>query len=287
MTRLAVMTVFLPRENLFFLEEWLYYHLAIGVGHFFLYDNHGSRWLDCGNSIEVTAKNKRGEEVYRILADRDDSTIERDLHRLLAPFMAKNLVTLVPWQPLDRAGRITYDQAGAFLDYVRRFSARSQWTCFTDLDEFVVPVRHDSVSEALDELERQGTTFFVLAQKCFASRFDAEGKPARSVLAITRCSDWVTDAFGRKALVRSDILKVPWFRRNYSIHIPATYRRKTKRRRDPELLRFNHYKYNQWEIDWVAANVGRPLRLDHVDDGMSRFSSRVEAVAGELGGIGR
>ena len=53
------MTVFLPRENIFFIDEWLRYHIAVGFDHFYLFDNGGSRWVDCGHNLEVTARNKR------------------------------------------------------------------------------------------------------------------------------------------------------------------------------------------------------------------------------------
>jgi hypothetical protein len=40
--QLSIHTIFLPRENLFFLKEWLFYHFNLGVEHIYLYDNTGS-----------------------------------------------------------------------------------------------------------------------------------------------------------------------------------------------------------------------------------------------------
>jgi hypothetical protein len=276
------MTVFLPRENLFFLEEWLCYHVAIGFEHFHLYDNSGSRWIDCGNSLEVTRRNKRGEPVHRLLADRSDAEIRRDLDRILAPFVRHGLVTLVPWQPRDQSGQITYGQAAAFMDYVRRHARESEWVAFTDIDELIVPVRHPTVPETLTELTRNGVTFLVLPQKCFASRFDEEGKPVDRVVGISRCADWVTAEFGRKALVRADTLRVPWRKAKYSIHSPAVRERRTRRLLDPELVRFNHYKFNRWELDWVATHLGRKLELDRADDSLLGCQPRIDAVRDRL-----
>ncbi len=275
--RLAIMTVFLPRENLFFLEEWLRYHLAIGFGHVYLYDNSGSRFLDCGNNLEVTARNKRGEAVYDLLAHLDDAAIARELDRVLAPFEHRRLVTRMPWQPKDLAGRVTYDQVAAFIDYVRRFRKDSEWTCFTDLDEFVVPVRYDEMPDVLNELARRKVTYVKMPQRCFASRFDEAGRPVARVLDIVRCSDWLAPSFAPKALIRNDTLRAPWFPRSYSIHTPKARGRKADRLLDPDLLRFNHYKFNQWELDWVASNLGHPLRLDQEDRGMTRFAPAMAA----------
>lgn len=272
------MTVFLPRENLFFLEEWLRYHVAIGFGHVYLYDNSGSRFLDCGNNLEVTARNKRGEAVYRLLAHLDDAAVARELDGLLAPFERRGFVTRVPWQPRDGEGRITYGQVDAFLDYVRRFRHESEWTSFTDLDEFVVPVRHPGMTEVLDELVQRKATYVRMPQRCFASRFDDRGQPVARVLDIARCSDWPAPSFGPKALIRNDTLRSRWSGRFDSIHTPAARGRPADRLWEPDLLRFNHYKFNQWELDWVAANLGHPLVLDREDRNMARFAPAMAAL---------
>ena len=272
------MTVFLPRENIFFLDEWLRYHIAVGFDHFYLYDNGGSRWVDCGNNLEVNARNKRGEEVYRLLADRDDVSIERELVRVLDPFRSAGYVTRIPWQPRDRSGQVTYGQAKAFMDYVRTYARDSEWVSFTDMDEFVVPVRHDSVRDVLLALESDGYTYVAMPQKCFASRFDREGRPVAEVLEIVQCADWVTTSFGPKAMVQADTLRIPWSKQSYVIHSPAVHRRRTRRITDSGLVRFNHYKFNQWELDWVANNLDVTLSLDAVDDGMRRFRARARSI---------
>ncbi|MFN0180583.1 MAG: glycosyltransferase family 92 protein [Gemmatimonadales bacterium] len=284
--RLSLMTVFLPRENLFFLEEWLRYHFAIGVDHCYLYDNSGSRWLDCGNSLEVTARNKRGEPIYRLLADRTDEEIAERLTALLAPFVRAGRVTHVRWQPRDQTGQITYGQAEAFLDYIRRFAAATDWVAFTDVDEFIVPVRHGHLVPILREVEVTGVTYLVLPQKCFASRFDDTGQPVGRVTAITRCAELVTAKLGRKAMIRADTLRIPWRKSNYSIHAPDVVERKTKRLLDPELIRFNHYKFNRWELDWAANHLGRAIELDQADSTLAGWAARLAALGPDSGGLG-
>ena len=40
--RVGIHTVFIARENILFLKEWVLYHKYMGVEHFFLYDNSGA-----------------------------------------------------------------------------------------------------------------------------------------------------------------------------------------------------------------------------------------------------
>ena len=272
------MTVFLPRENLFFLEEWLCYHLAIGFEHFYLYDNSGSRYLDGGNSLEVTGRNRRGEAVYHLLSDLTDAEVDRRLASLLAPYVRGGRVTHVRWQPRDATGQLTYGQAAAFMDYTRRFAGDTEWVCFTDIDEFVVPVRHPTVAAVLDVAEGAGVTYLVLPQKCFAPRFDEAGQPIHRVTSITRSAGWVTADFGRKALIKANTLRVPWRKAKYSIHAPAVVERRTNRLLDPGLIRFNHYKFNRQELEWVADNRGHRLTLDEEDTTLVAMAGRVEEI---------
>ena len=41
--RVGIHTVFIGKENILFLKEWILYHKYMGVEHFFLYDNSGRR----------------------------------------------------------------------------------------------------------------------------------------------------------------------------------------------------------------------------------------------------
>ena len=40
--------IFIAKENILFLKEWILYHKYMGVEHFFLYDNSGSYGYDDG-----------------------------------------------------------------------------------------------------------------------------------------------------------------------------------------------------------------------------------------------
>jgi hypothetical protein len=47
--KIAIQTVFILKENLPFLEEWIVYHKKIGIDKFYLYDNTGSKFIENNN----------------------------------------------------------------------------------------------------------------------------------------------------------------------------------------------------------------------------------------------
>jgi len=71
----GIHTIYIPRENLRFLEEWIQYHLLLGAEYFYLY-NTGSTFLDLGNSIAITGKNKYGVPIDFSLTDAEVEEIE-------------------------------------------------------------------------------------------------------------------------------------------------------------------------------------------------------------------
>ena len=60
-------TVFIARENILFLKEWVLYHRLKGIDHFFLYDNTGATRSspDCGE--QPAHRPRPGEQVWRAL----------------------------------------------------------------------------------------------------------------------------------------------------------------------------------------------------------------------------
>ena len=119
-----IQTMYIPSENIFFLEEWLSYHQKIGVEHFYLYDNTGSignhRW-----SVALHGRNKYGHKII----DRDVSDLENKI-------LKKYPVTKIDWKPKNKEGLIYNDQVGAMDHYASMVS--SGLTAFIDMDEFIV-----------------------------------------------------------------------------------------------------------------------------------------------------
>lgn len=108
---LAVVAVMKHDEP--YLKEWLDYHLAAGVDHFYLYDND----------------NPRPEIVKKILQ----------------PYIAAQIVDYFP-----SPGALV--QMPAYNDAIRRFKFVCRYLAFIDLDEFIFPKSAKGIVEVVDEI---------------------------------------------------------------------------------------------------------------------------------------
>ena len=106
---LAVVAIFKDEGK--YLREWLDYHLLAGVDHFYLYNNDSSD----------------------------------DYKEVLAPYVEKNLVTLINFP-----GKVM--QIPAYLDALERFRFFCRYMAFIDIDEFIFPQNNGSISEVVDEI---------------------------------------------------------------------------------------------------------------------------------------
>jgi Glycosyltransferase family 92 len=111
---LAACAIF--RDEAAYLSEWLAFHRAVGVEHFFLYDN--------------------------LSADSSQAVLE--------PWVRAGLVTFVEASSSFGAGA----QARAYADALERARDRARWLAFIDIDEFLFTPERDSLSEVLVEYER-------------------------------------------------------------------------------------------------------------------------------------
>ena len=106
---LAVVAIFKDEGR--YLKEWLNYHLLAGVDHFYLYNNDSSD----------------------------------DYKKILAPYVEKNLVTLIDWP-----GKVM--QLFAYNDAVEKFRFTCRRIAFIDLDEFIFPKTNEKISNVVDEI---------------------------------------------------------------------------------------------------------------------------------------
>lgn len=106
-----------------YLEEWLEYHLAVGVQHFIIY-NHMST----------------------------DNTSE-----ILQRYESLGLVTQIPWTDIDYKNLVKsqsrMEQIQAFNHALLFMKDKTQWLSFLDADEFIVPANNESIVNILNELD--------------------------------------------------------------------------------------------------------------------------------------
>lgn len=117
--KLSICTMFYNEARYF--QEWIEYHLMMGVDHFYLYNNGST-------------------DHY---AD------------VLAPYVAEGVVDLIDWPGLDDAMFMVW-QKRANNHCLEHFGKDSKWIAFIDADEFIMPVKHRSIPEFLKGYEKYG-----------------------------------------------------------------------------------------------------------------------------------
>ena len=138
---LAVTAIF--KDEAPYLKEWLDYHLLAGVEHFYLYNN--------------------------------DST--DDYKKILAPYVEKNLVTLI-----DFPGKMM--QYPAYHDAIEKYRFDCRYMAFIDIDEFIFPKSNRAVAEVVDEIlsDIPNTAGLAINWQLFGSNGQEKADYSRGVL---------------------------------------------------------------------------------------------------------
>lgn len=106
-----------------FLREWIEYHRLIGVEHFYLYNNNS-----------------------------DD-----DFMPILDPYITAGIVDFIDWpETYETIPEWTIIQCSAYEDAIKRAKKESKWLAILDIDEYIVPVKKDKLSNVPKEFENYG-----------------------------------------------------------------------------------------------------------------------------------
>ena len=143
MMKVAIHTVFIAKENIPFLEEWIQYHYNVGVDCFMLYDNTGVQDFDPWDSKHGKLRgmlpnkiNKRGIDFSARVKFTNEQVTER-LEQIRTKF-PDGVVNYIPWQERNTQGLIQYFQKEAALDNYKRIKKMNiDWCVSIDTDEFL------------------------------------------------------------------------------------------------------------------------------------------------------
>ena len=165
MTRVGVHTVFIAKENILFLKEWILYHKWKGIDSFFLYDNSG------GGGMGERYFERMRKNIYAIpyneMVMLSDAEIEDALDHIQREIPN---VHIIKWQPTDSEGRVMYAQVEAYNDAIKRFGASVDWMVFMDMDEFLVS--SEPIPKIALRLEAGGYDGGLMRERVMTSRFD-------------------------------------------------------------------------------------------------------------------
>ena len=107
--RLSLHTVFIAKENILFLKEWLLYHKAIGFDKFYLYDNSEVKYGDDNepekSSIKLFKAGKVSKYgvIYDTLINLNNDQTKNLLYDIIDSFNGD--VELIKWSPRNDEGK--------------------------------------------------------------------------------------------------------------------------------------------------------------------------------------
>jgi len=236
--KIAITTVFLPRENIYWLEEWIRYHLFhIGIDAIYLYDNTGSLKLDHlplnkEISVALSGKNLRGENVASFTAHLSDADIQSILNKIIDKYHDR--VCVVPWHPVDKQGTPCYGQIESYQHFLGHYGNLFDWVCLTDIDEFIT---NTDLREKVTSFEKCGFNDIIIHPKLFTQRFGPSG-PFVPMLSITDGIENITDRYWKRIVKCSETIRP-------SVHQGGEWRGGWKPLFDTGLV-FHHYKIGPW-----------------------------------------
>lgn len=119
---LGLVAIFRGEDD--YLVEWIEFHKMMGVDHFILYDNG----------------------------------LEKSSQVLLKPYIENGMVTHIPFPDIPglRDGRYADTlsiQQMAYADFIKRFRHHFKYIFQLDIDEFLFPKSHNSITEILNEYD--------------------------------------------------------------------------------------------------------------------------------------
>ncbi len=203
-----------------YIAEWIDYHRLIGADHFYIYDNN------------------EGEET----------------HEILAPYIREGIVDYVKWPTLAEWG---VTQNGAYTHALKSCKGVTKWLSFLDTDEFIVPMKYETLTETLEEEYAYKPLIFV-NWRFFGTSFISLPPPCLILPHLTRCSqhDFCDNKIG-KMIVQPEYLS--------TIYVPNPHL-------IPGLVPFsdgsgNPYPFNSHQEIWATANTypvnDALLRINH------------------------
>lgn len=260
---MALHAVFISKENILFMEEWIDYHIQLGFNRFYLYDNskvtRKSDFDSKNKSLQPGKVNK-----YNINYDEIVNLTQEQVNEIMDKIVKKyeGKVNIIEWSPRDKDGNILYNQQQAHNHCLKRMKIDGiDWCASIDLDEFLVIDKPncDSFTKFIDELDNK-VSALTLDQIRFEHRFSKlDGNIVDITNAKKENGKFKSDYKGSKNIFRiKDTNKL-------SVH---SWTGKGKRIY-PKNIYFNHYKVNNKNnnnnfkiLDNIDKNIKSQIQMN-------------------------
>jgi hypothetical protein len=245
--KIAIQTVFILKENLPFLEEWIVYHKKIGIDKFYLYDNTGSFHRNNHKKI-----NKRLMDYDKMISlSNNDVNKEMELLKKKYPEIVH-----VIWQPRDKNNNITYGQIDAIKHYIKNYGSACDFTAFTDLDEYIYLKKNKSLK---DYIKNNINDKFIIQQTKMNDRFCGSLKN-NNVLSNIETLD-IKSQWAPKNIIKNSEINLDKY---ISIHNIPIKSNKYKNCSKDDLL-FFHFNISKTEVNWIKKHF-KNEKLNEIDN---------------------
>ena len=237
----AVHAVFISKENIMFLEEWIDYHIQIGFNRFYLYDNSK---VTKKSDFDSKNKNLKPGKVnkYNIDYNKLIKLSQKQINEIMEKIVEKyeGMVNIIEWSPKDKDGNVLYNQVEAHNHCLKRMKLDSiDWCASIDIDEFInlKNIKYDKIGDYLLSLDKQ-ISAVCLDQVKFENRFNNMDK---NVIEITNS---LLDKDKPKILYHDNknIFKIVKTTKLY-IHVWTGNGKIINPKKENDIF-FNHYKLN-------------------------------------------
>lgn len=237
----AIHSVFILKENILFLEEWIDYHISLGFDKFYLYDNS-----KVTNSCNVNTKYKHFKEgeinKYGVDYNSIVNLTNEELYEKLNLIKQKyKCVDVIEWSPKDKDGNILYNQVDAHNHCLKRMKKDNiQWCANIDMDEYIVFHNNYTIKGFIKNINKtnKNISAIYLTQKRFDSRFNNLNQPVTSIdkMEITTFPPRHSNKIIYKVMNTYRMTVHSWNGKGAKI-LPSVMNK----------IWFNHYKLNQKE----------------------------------------
>jgi hypothetical protein len=180
----AIHSVFILKENILFLEEWIDYHIQLGFNKFYLYDNskvNKSGGCHIKHKCFTPGKVNKYNINYDELINLTDEELYNKFNKIINKYKCINVIE---WSPKDTSGVVLFNQPEAHMHCLTRLKNDTiQWCANIDMDEYIVLKNHSTIQDYINSLNTNVSCIY-MSQKRFDSRFNNIGKPVTSINLI-------------------------------------------------------------------------------------------------------
>ena len=260
--KFAIHTVFILKENILFLEDWLKYHIHIGFDKFYLYDNTGSKYQDIGNgdNIVENKKNKYGRQYDNYINDEQTQIKFEEIFNKY-----KDNIVYIKWQPKNDKGQIIYGQTESINDYINKYADENDWTAFIDMDEFIYMKDYDSIQKFINDNKNYNK--IKMHMKNFDDRFVDVNNSIFDINNSIKHDD-IFIGWGSKNICKNiDLMNTK------IIHDIQVNNEKLYDCKDINEIRFNHYNLNKQKLEWMKDFFNKKEFEFEIDNSMNKYYS--------------